>query len=430
MAQQAQASARIERRITLLFIAAGSIFAFIGTILGALMLAKMSGVTIPFSLALFQDHPYLQIFGFLSEFIFGVGYSIVPLFKSTKLVNPKAAYITFSLVTTANIIGIFAIAAVARYYVPLFQVLSFLILLSSIIFCYQFLRLLGRPSKILGEADPFLSMSAVSFVLISIIFFLDFVKPELLADPADLFSAEFIYLSLAGFAGSMIFGVELRTVAFRMTNYRKGAAKITAVMQAVSIGLAFLSLFRGLSYLGSIASILFLLSAICFAITIRIFEGRKKSRILLPLTEGRPNVASHNVISNYSDACISSSTIWLLLSFSLGIAWKLFGIENFSIRDSFIHSLAIGFIGSAITAYAVVLLPGVISQKAPKKHLSLLPLLLLNIGVVIRDAGNFFSIEFSGSLPVWESLSGVFIILAMILLMNNVHFGSTKTQDR
>ncbi|MCL4519053.1 MAG: cbb3-type cytochrome c oxidase subunit I [Thaumarchaeota archaeon] len=427
MNQTAQTSTRNERRITLLFIAAGSIFAFIGTILGALMLARMSGVTIPFNLALFQDHPYLQIFGFLSEFVLGVGYSIVPLFKSKKLANPRTAYMAFSLITTANIISIFAVVGSASYYVSLFQVLSFLILLSSAIFCYQILRLLGRPSKTLGEAEPFLSMAAVSFVLISIVFFLDFAKPELLVNAADLFSAGFIYLSLAGFAGSMIFGVELRTVAFRMTNYRKATAKITAVLQAIAIGLSFLSIFRGLSYVGSVASVTFFLSAISFAVSIRLFEGRKKSRVLLPLTEGRPNVASHNTISDYTDSCIISSVLWLLFSFLLGMIWQVFGIGNFSITDSFIHSIAIGFIGSAIIAYAVVLLPGVISQKAPKKHLSLLPLLFLNAGLLIRNIGNFYSSLSAGSLPVWESLSGVLIVVAMVLLVNNVHYGRTKT---
>ena len=205
-------------------------------------------------------------------------------------------------------------------------------------------------------------------------------------------------------------------------------AKITAALQAISIGLSFLSTFRVLSYLGSVASVTFFLSALSFAISIRIFEGRKRARVLLPLTEGRPNVASHNTISNYSDACLISSVLWLLFSFFLGVVWQVFGIGSLAITDSFIHSLAIGFIGSAIIAYAVALLPGVISQKAPKKRLSLLPLLFLNAGLLIRNVGNFYSTFSAVSLPFWESLSGVLIIIAMILLVNNVHFRRTTEQ--
>lgn len=428
MTLQSQDSRRSERRITLLFIAVGSIFGFIATILGALMLASISGVGFPFRLSLFSDHPYLQIFGFLSEFVCGVGYSVIPLFKSKKLARPAVAYIPFALITAANVLGIVAVISGGSYYDSLFQVLSLLILVSSGIFCCQILDVLGRPSRILGEAEAFLSMASVSFVLISVVFFLNSAFPELIGNGSgDLFSAGFIYLSLAGFTGSMIFGVELRTVAFRMRTYRKNVTKITAILQAISIVLTFLSVFRNLGFLASAASLTFLLSAICFAISIRIFEYPAKSRSLLPLTAGRPNVASHNTISNYSDVCISSSILWLLFSFSLGVAWQVFDIAGFWVRDSFIHSLAIGFIGSAIIAYGPVLLPGVLSQKAPKKHLSLAPLLFLNIGLIFRDAGNFYSTWLSLSLPVWESLSGLFILISMILLMMNMHFGRSNT---
>jgi hypothetical protein len=424
--KSAQDAARPERILTLLFIATGSVFAFIATILGTLMLAHMSGVSIPFNLVLFEDHPYLQIFGFLAEFVCGVGYSIIPLFKSKKLAKPSIAYLPFSLITTANILSIVAVLIGGQYYLPLFQVLSFLILVSSMIVCYQILYTLGRPSKSLAEAEPFLGMAGVSFVLISIIFFVSSTFPRYLQDGGDLFSPGFIYLTLAGFIGSMIFGVELRTVAFRMTNYREKVAKITAFLQVISIGLASLSIFKGLGLLSPLMSVCFLLSAISFAVSIRIFEPRRISRVLLPLTEGRSRAASHNTISNYSDACISSSILWLLFGLLTGIAWQVFGIQNLPIRDSLIHSLAIGFVGSAITGYAVVLLPGVINQRPPTEHLSLLPLAFLNLGLVTRNLGNFYSILSSESLPIWESTSGLFIIVAMILLLKNIHFGKPK----
>ena len=140
MTLQAQDSRRPERRITLLFIAVGSIFGFIATFFGALMLASMSGISLPFSLSLFSDHPYLQIFGFLSEFVCGVGYSVIPLFKSKKLTNPKVAYAPFSLITNANILGIIEVAGAEKYFGSIFQVFSFFVLVSSVIFCYQILE--------------------------------------------------------------------------------------------------------------------------------------------------------------------------------------------------------------------------------------------------------------------------------------------------
>lgn len=423
LSSQTQRNQRPERRLTLLFIATGSSFAFIATIFGALMLAGMSGVRLPINLSVYSDHPFLQIFGFLAEFVCGVSYSVIPLFKSKKISRIRLAYVPLSLITIANILGIASAVGNIGYPGLLLQVSSFLILFSSIVFCYQILRVLGRPSKILGEAEPFLSMAALSFVLISVIFFVNSAFPAYVGTGSgSLFSAGFIYLSLVGFTGSMIFGVELRTVAFRMTNYRRSVAKAAAILQGLSILLAFVSIFRGLGYIGAVASVTFLLSGICFAMAIRIFEGKAKSRTLLPLTEGRPDVASHNVISDYTNACIFASTAWLLISFAIGVAWQDFGVRGFWVRDSFIHSIAIGFIGSAIIAYGVVLLPGVISQKAPRKNLSLLPLLLLNVGLVVRDAGNLHSTLTVGSLPIWESLSGLFILAAMIVYFENIHF--------
>ncbi len=420
MTLQEEDAVRPGRRITLLFIAVGSIFGFFATILGALLLANLSGIHDVPSVSLYSDHAYLQIFGFLSEFVCGVAYSVIPLFKSKKLTNPNTAYIIFSLITAANLLGIAAIFIGGSYYSSLFKIFSFLILISSAFFCYQILDVLSGPRS-LGEAESFLSMATISFVLISVIFFAATTFPQLL-NAEDLFGTGFLYLSLIGFAGSMIFGVELRTVAFRMTNYRKSFAKPAALLQAVSIALAFLSSFRDFGVLGDFSGVTFLSSAVCFAISIRIFEGRKQSRVMLPLTSSRPNVATHNSISDYTDACILSSVLWLVFGLALGIFWQFHDSTNFWIRDSFIHTLAIGFIGSTITAYGPVLLPGVLMDKAPRKHLSLIPLLLLNIGLLIRIGGNFYSTLFPSGPPMWESLSGLAIIAAIVILMKNLHF--------
>jgi hypothetical protein len=426
---------RPERKLTVLFIAVGGSFAFVASIFGALKLAQMSGITTPINISLFLDHPFLQIFGFISEFVCGVAYSIIPLFSTTRLSNPRLGYVPFSLITIGNALGIAAVVAGSSYYSSLFQIFSFLILVASVFFCYQMIGVLRRKSsKVLAEARPFFLMAAISFFLISTVFFVDTTFPEFLGRIGeDLFSPGFLYLGLVGFVGSMIFGVELRTVVFRMTNYRKSLARVAAAVQAFSIVLSFLSILEGFGWLLSVASIGFLVSAISFAISIRIFEPRRTTRLLFPMTEGRANVASHTAISDYSDACILSSMIWLLFSCILGVVWLVFGSEDLLVRDSFIHSVAIGFIGSAVIGYGPVLLPGVLVGKAPKKNLSFLPLLFLNVGMIVRNGGNFYSVWFHAasattglsSLPMWESLSGVLVITAMILLMNNMHFRRT-----
>jgi len=388
--------------------------------LGALMLGNMSGLGV--YLRIYAAHPYLQIFGFLAEFVCGVAYSVVPLFKSRKVPNLRVAYLLFFLITIANILSIAAVLESGSYYNILLDVTSFLVLLSSIIFAYQVIDLVGRPSKILGEGEPFLSLSASSFLLVSLVFFLNTAFPTLLSSNGELFTFDFLYLSLVGFVGSMIYGVELKTTVFRMTNYRKNFARAAVYLQAISIMLAFVSSFKGLSsnLLSWPLYISALLCTIFFAISIKIFEMKRSSKPLMPVTSGNSNVASHQIITFFTDVSVLSSVLWLLFSLVLAAAWILFGIQSFALRDTFIHSMAIGFIGSAVTAYGPVLLPGVLSMRAPKKHLSFLPLLFLNSGLLIRIAGDFYS---SGQafLPLWESSSGGLIIAAMILFIIETH---------
>jgi hypothetical protein len=264
--------------------------------------------------------------------------------------------------------------------------------------------------------------------LVAVTFLGNLVLPKLFSfgdGGADLFSPAFIYLSLVGFVGSMIFGVELKTVAFRLTNYRRNISKITAALQAVSIVLAFSSCFEGFKFLLPLANAFFLASAVSFSVAARALEWKpRSSKVLLPITAGRSNVASHSTISHYTDVCLFSSVSWLLFGCALGVILSFANVPSFfAVRDSFIHSIAVGFIGSAVSAYGPVLLPGVLSKKGPRQHLSLLPLGFLNAGLAIRVVGNFYSIE-RGTLPLWESLSGLMIVVAMILLMKNMHFRS------
>jgi hypothetical protein len=422
-AQQQNAGAREGRRLTLLFIGTGGIFTFFASSIGALMLANESGVRIPFNLSIFVSHPYLQIFGFLSEFVMGVAYSVLPLFKSKELPSKKAAYASYFTMTTANLLILSAVLSQVSYDATyLFDISSLLVLASSIIFALETFRTLGRPSKFLGEAEPFMFLSALSFVLISIIFLAQEIG---IFVSSDLFSLGFLYLSLLGFVGSMIYGVQLRTVAFRTTNYRKELARILPVFQGLSVGFAFAASFLNFNLLDIFDSLFFLAAAILFVISIRVLE-RTRARLPLGSAVGvGSGISIRNRIFTYSNICTISSSLWLLFSCLLGVFWMLPGFSStsisFLIRDSFIHSLAIGFIGSTVISYAPVLLPGVLSRKAPSENLSLWPIILLDAGIILRDAGNLYSSATNSSLPIWEALSGILIISAMILLMKSLH---------
>jgi hypothetical protein len=423
--QQQGVGARAGKRLTLLFIAAGGFFAFFASSMGALMLAIQSGMHISFNLSIFQSHPYLQIFGFLSEFVMGVAYSVIPLFNSKKLPSNKAACVSLATITTANLLIVSAVLSQgpndAHY---LFEASSLLIAASSVIFALETFRMLGRPSRLLGEAQRFMFLSAISFVLIAVIFMVQETSlPEIgVLASGDLFSPGFLYLSLLGFVGSMIYGVQLKTVAFRMTNYRKHFAGISAALQGVSVVFAFVACFRELNLLVGLVSVFFLAAAALFVISIRVLERTRKRLPLGSSVGGGSGVSIRDKIFAYSNICALSSCLWLLFGCLLGLIWLLVPADfSFLTRDSFIHSIAIGFIGSAIIYYAPVLLPGVLSRKAPNQNLSLWPIVLLNSSISLRVAGNIYSSTTNSSLPIWEALSGFLIIAAMILFMKNLH---------
>ncbi|MCL4519164.1 MAG: hypothetical protein M1587_08220 [Thaumarchaeota archaeon] len=398
-------SSRPARRLTLFFIATAGTFTAYATVLGAIQLSTLSGVPVNIG-AYFEAHPYLQIFGFLAEFVMGVGYSLLPLFKSRQMHHLELGYLAYVSITLANVL--LAISSFdLEAYAELAKIASILILFSSIIFATQALNLLRRPSNFLAEAEPFMILSVVSFLILS----LYFVEFSLVNE--DVFSIYFLYLSLLGFVGSMIFGVMLRTIAFRLTTYRKRLATLTFLFQAIAVALIGVSATVQVKYLTEASAILFLVSSISMIFTARIFE---KSRKLLPFGA---KAAMPNRIQVYTDAAEMSGSIWLVLGCILGMA--LVAVPSFLLRDLFIHVIAIGFIGSIIIGYAPVLLPGVLTSKGPREKLSLWPLGFLDAGLVFRLAGNTYAKVNSSGLPSWESISGILIILSMISFGYSLH---------
>ena len=158
--------------------------------------------------------------------------------------------------------------------------------------------------------------------------------------------------------------------------------------------------------LNELAGVFFLAASVSMILTARIFERSKK---LLPFGA---TAAMPNRIQSYTDASEISAAIWLILGCILGIA--IATQDGYLVRDVFIHVVAIGFVGSTIIGYAPVLLPGVLTSRGPREKLSLWPLLLLDAGLAVRVAGNSYAIAMGSSLPLWESLSGILIILSMV----------------
>jgi hypothetical protein len=398
-----------ERKLTLFFIASAGIFALIGTILGTFMLAALSGVPTNFGLTLFGAHPYLQIYGFIAEFVVGVSYSLLPRFKVGRIPSLGLGYATYLLLTCANFLFL-ASAMLSSSSLLISSVGALLVLAGSVAFAVEVFSLALRSTGGFPETNSLIMLSSLSLVLISLSLLLEeqgFVI-------ADEFSPQMIFLALLGFAGSMIYSVEIRSVSFRQSDYRKRLARLTSAFQASAIGVIFLSILLPFAFLSIAGAVLSLAAALSLMLSIKIFEFSH------PLMYRPAMTKTHFSILRYNEVGILSGSIWLLFGIILGIALIASNSSNFFVRDSFIHSIAIGFIGSTIIVFAPMLLPGLIGKRAPVSGLSYGPILLLNAGILLRVVGD--SVTFvSASLPIWESISGPLILGAMIWFLVVLH---------
>ncbi len=413
-----------QRKIALMFVATGSIFTGIGSILGMLMIFGRSlGVSI-MNFRTFSVHPYLQIFGFLAEFVFGVAYSLVPSLKSHGLPSYTLAFVSYGLITVANAgflasvwglpPGVFSNTA--------FYLSMSLEIIASLIFLYEMSFVLrhGRKSMVLG--DGYILLSAVSFPTASI----SVVISSILG--LDTFSFGIIYLLLVGFVGSMIFGVTMKTVAIRFTVNMGKTYPYAVYAQMAAVFASASSIYLTYSVMPELVSGLFFVSAALFIISSRTLS---QSRLLIPTADRKAahlgNTRGHGNLV-YVEAALISASAWLITGVLFSALYSITGY--FWIRIAFIHSFSIGFIGSTIIGIAPVLLPGILSRNAPSGENSSLPLYLLNAGLIIFVAGDIIA---SGNvaLPFWTGLGGVVIILSMLVFMYDIHKNliSKKSRD-
>ncbi|MEM3185437.1 MAG: hypothetical protein QXQ39_01995 [Conexivisphaerales archaeon] len=391
------------RLLTLLFIATGSVIAFFGTAVGSALLASISGISIKLTPVDLQVHPSAQIYGFIFEFIMGVAYILVPRFKASTISSIRMAYLNYALLTVANIGFI-----VSDYLYKYFLIFSILFSLATLIFMVQIIKVTLIKKGVFPETDPLIMTAAVSA------FFSSLILSSASYLHTDLFSPGSLELSLLGFAGSMIYAVEIRSVSFRQCDYRITFTKMTSLFQASAVAISFLSLLLSDNILQLLGTLLFLLAAVMAIISLRIFE------LAHPLMYRPSMTQMHYKIMKYNDLSMLLAFFWLLVGLVIGIIYEITDSSIFIFRDLSIHSVAIGFIGSTILCFAPMLLPGLLGRRGPTTGLSYYPVLILNAGLVIRAVGDAFSLV-NAPLPSWEALSGPLILISMAWFLFMIH---------
>jgi hypothetical protein len=391
----------LKPRLTIFVIAASGLSAVLGTLIGTVWLTAMSGFSLPFGLeVLFPKHPYLQLYGFVYLFIMGVSYNLIPRFKN-KAISPKhAPYLALALFITG-----LAVSTVSR-------LLGYLVfLIAGILHLFIVANLVRKPQGYLAITEYYFLASA---------FFLPFSFAVMALREAQGtfgFSLEVLHLSLLGFPALMIFGVELRTIHFRLAKLRRAESSAALIFLVLANALSSLSSIIAHDSLTPISFVFSLIAGLLFLRSLRIFEN------LPPVIVSRMSERDKRRYV-YFTRSIRFASSWLIAGTAAGLMAATSPVYlqqvPFVFRDSFIHSLSVGFLGSTIVGYAPILLPSILSGHAPYKGLSLLPLYLLSIGNLIRIVGSIATEgRFAG---FWLTvLAGPLILLAMAYFMLTVH---------
>ena len=344
---------RPERTLTLLCVSTGILLAFIGTTVGALYLGMLSGVPVG-GTSLFPSHPYLQIYGFIALFVMGVDYSLLPRFKVGKLPSVFFGYVAYASISLANVF--FLLYSILPPSFPYVAAGSIFMLGGSVVFLSQVVTLVVRPIGGFPEANPLIALSSISLVIISLLLAIESAG---LPISGETFSPRMLYLALVGFAGSMIYAVEIRSVSFRQCNYRKQVAKLCWVLQGLGVAGMFAGAVMASMLVSLVGAILLLGAALSELVSIKILE------LAHPLMYRPAMTKMHFRIMRYNEVCILLASAWLLYGSVMGMVWLATGTDIFLVKDSFIHAIALGFVGSTIACFAPMLLPGLLGHKGP-----------------------------------------------------------------
>jgi len=357
------------------YLIAALILIVIGTILGILAILYFYSSPAIYIIL----HPIFQILG-LSYFVIGVAIVLLPYFKSKKFEQISFASVLFIILVFS-----FTFAILSIFFQNAILIFRASITLLSFILFFYFLRFSLIKTNF-PESDPFFIISAFSLLL--------YASLTWLLDNIVFLDLRFLLFFLLGFIGSLIYAVETRMVAVRQTvNYKK----LHILLQFHNLFLNFLSLsliFQGALY---ISVLLFFISAILMAISLRIFETKK------PLTVHKLSKNEKRIIY-YNQICLIISYIWLFLGF------LLFILNQIS-YDVFIHIISLGFIGNTIMAFAPIFLPFILRKGSMQKVINFLIIPIYNTGVILRVSINLLNFSH------FSALAGILIIVSILVMV-------------
>jgi hypothetical protein len=356
------------------FIIASIILLFIGSFIGSIWLMSIFGINLPSWLhGTLQLHKMLQVDGFLTLLIMGIGYMIIPRFRNVQLVSVKLVYVSFILILVSLSLQVIQSVRSDKDLSTEIMISRLVGILIFLILLFWTLRI--RP-KLLRLSDYFIALCLITLITVNLI--------DLSRNGYSNSLTQVLLWLL--FPTLMIFGIEYKTLPSFLgyIRPRKTLALISFILISICIisGLASL-IFLNTLLLSMVFSFTFFASVLIFAIAIYAFGGFDNSEILL-LISGEKK-ARYNFIVVH----IRLSFMLLLLGITIALLFFLVG-PYYIFYDLAIHIIAIGFIGLTIALYLPLMLPPIIGKIVHFTNLNKIPLILIVISLCMRAAGGLF----------------------------------------
>lgn len=396
------------------FVISAIVLLFLGSIIGSIWIMSLYGIEVSSDIiSITPFHRVLQLDGFLTLLILGIGFMIVPRFRNVLLPNPKLAYVSFALVVVS--IGLTFIENNEIFFLSDALRLSGIGIFSGIVFW-----LVQIKPKLLRKSDYFLVMSILIFLTVNVL--------GIIFDHYDYSfdSLSQIQLWLL-FPILMIFGVQYKFlpsfIGFMRPKNKTG--DLTIILAGITCIFGILSALNLNEIIPFLFSFSLFSTAVLFSISLYIFGGFDNSEIK-KLFRGEKKARF-----DYLSILTKISFSFLFLGIIIGILFRMYP-EIFSFYDLTIHYTAIGFIGFTIMLFLPMMLPPIINKSIEFLKFNKSPIILVMSALVIRTIGDFIflqtdSFESSG-LEYLFGLSGWLIVMALFIFVIMIH-RSMKTMS-
>ena len=274
------------------FIVSGVIFLIVGSVIGAAWMMTLFNVGVPSWFGqLFQQHRILQIDGFLTLLIMGVGYMIVPRFRNVPLPTVKYAYLSFFLVfisLISHIVTLLQFSIRGQVFLIMIVITTLRVFGISIFVAIVFLMLKIKPKR-LRLSDYFIALSVVTLLTMNIIELarmLDIIySVDDLSEPRLTIAYTLSHIELwLLFPIIMVFGIEYKTLpsflGFIRPRSTIGLCSFILISSCVITGLLGILFDVELPILQLTFNILFFTSVFAFCLSIYAFGGFDNSDIM------------------------------------------------------------------------------------------------------------------------------------------------------